>query len=157
MYTRLIAFLSAFIFSSLKTPSATLSRVSWLSGLPRRAVRKAESYLVRRPSCSERTDFEEGLKKGQCSSAKAKRLDKVERRVSCNEGLGSLAIVYFRPVKLIKTFFLDMPVIFSNSSALSPISFKIFLPFEGSMKDLNYASSWSGVISKILSISWDSV
>jgi hypothetical protein len=61
------------------------------------------------------------FKKREFSSAKVMSCYKEVSRVSCREELGSLAIVCLSPVILISTFFLVIPVIFSNSSDFSPI------------------------------------
>jgi hypothetical protein len=63
----------------------------------------------------------EEFKKREFSSAKVMSCYKEVSRVSCRDELGSLAIVCLSPVILISTFFLVIPVIFSNSSDFSPI------------------------------------
>jgi hypothetical protein len=66
-------------------------------------------------------DLLEEFRNSEFSSAKAMSCYKEMRRVSCREELGSLIIVCLSPVMLISTFFLVIPVIFSNSSAFNPI------------------------------------
>jgi len=63
----------------------------------------------------------EKFRNTEFSSAKLMSCYKEVSRVSCREELGSLAIVCLSPVMLISTFFLVIPVIFSNSSDFSPI------------------------------------
>lgn len=90
--------------------------------LPIMACLRFESELFpRRWNCSAMRFLLEEFKNREFSSAKDISCYKELSRVSCREELGSLAIVCLSPVMLISTFFLVIPVIFSNSSGFSPI------------------------------------
>ena len=84
-------------------------------------LRFVSELLLRRWNCSAMRVLLEEFRNTEFSSAKLMSCYKEVRRVSCREEFGSPAIVCLSPVMLIRTFFLVIPVIFSNSSDFSPI------------------------------------
>lgn len=84
-------------------------------------LRFESELFTRRWNCSAMRALLEEFKNSEFSSANVMSYYKEVSRVSCREELGSLAIVCLSPVMLISTFFLVIPVIFSNSSGFSPI------------------------------------